>query len=131
MLRLASLVLFSFLCLSPLSAGPALAQSDVLPGIDADGSTLPLTVDQLDPNERAIYATLSADDARRFLYVRGYLRYARLVVSRQMPPIELPALPARANWGRHLLTEEEARDVLDVALGMNMLAMMNQMSPPN
>ncbi len=127
MLRLALLALLSILCLSPLAPGSALAQSDVLPAIDADGSTLPLTVDQLDPNERAIYATLNTDDARRFLYTRGY---ARLVVSRQMPAIELPALPARANWGRHLLTEEEAREVLDVALLMNMLAMMNQMSPP-
>lgn len=130
MLRLGLLAVISVLCFSPLAAGPALAQADALPAIAADGSTLPLTVDQLDPNEREIYATLNADDARRFLYTRGYLRYARLVVARQMPPLDLPALPARANWGRHLLTEEEARDVLDVALGMNMIALLNQ-APPN
>jgi len=100
----------------------ATAQSDVLPPIAADGRMTPLTVDQLSADERAVYATLNEDDARRYLFTRGYLRYARLVVSGDLPPLELPPLPARANWGRHLLSAEEATSILDVALGMKYVA---------
>lgn len=124
MLRLALAAIAVLVC-SLFDVSPVHAQSNVLPAVDADGRVAPLTVDQLDEAERATYSTLSEDDARRFLFTRGYLRYARLVVQEQLPPLELPRLPERANWGRHLLSQEEALD-LDVALGMKIEARRQQ-----
>lgn len=99
-----------------------------LPPLDASGMTTPLTEAQLTPQERAIFATLptGGEDRTRYLYTRGYLRYAQRVVSGQMPALSLPPLPARRNWNRAYLTAAEARDILDVALGMNMMALMGQ-----
>jgi hypothetical protein len=128
-LRRALILAVALLC-SALAMGPALAQAPVLPALDASGMTLPLSVEQLDDFERPHYAQLGDDDARRrFLYTRGYLRYARLVANREMAPIDLPPLPERINWGRQYLTADEARNVLDVALGMNMIAMMQAAQP--
>jgi hypothetical protein len=111
---------------SPPPIDTSLAQTHGLPGVDADGSSLPLAVDKLTSEERARFASLAPDngDARRFLYVRGFLRYSRLVVDRQIEPLQLPDLPARENWDRRWLSADEARDVLDVALAMSLTAKM-------
>jgi hypothetical protein len=128
MLRLAFLTLFAVLLWTPVAAGPAHAQTDALPAVGADGMIQPLTVDQLDPTERETFATLSPDSdaARQFLYTRGYLRYCRLVVAQTLPPLELPPLPARSDWNRQFLSQDEAQGILDVALAMKMTARMNQ-----
>lgn len=126
MFRLALFVIAVLLC-APLATHTALAQSDVLPAVDANGVMAPLTVDQLDAQERTTYATLSEDDAQRYLHTRGYLRYARLVVAGELPPLELPRLPPRANWGRHLLSESERTNILDVALGMKYVARQEEL----
>jgi hypothetical protein len=126
MLRLAFLAILAVLLLSPIAAGPAFAQSNALPPTGADGMIQPLTVDQLDPTERATFAALSpnSDGARQFLYTRGYLRYCRLVVAQTLPPLQLPPLPARSNWNRQFLSQDEAQSILDVALAMKMMARM-------
>jgi hypothetical protein len=87
-----------------------------------------LTVDQLDPTERAAFAALppDSDGARQYLYTRGYLRYCRLVVAQTLPPLQLPPLPAHSNWNRQFLSQDEARSILDVALAMKITARMNQ-----
>jgi hypothetical protein len=105
---------------------PAVAREANLPALSQDGSVEPLTPDQLNPAERAIFATLSpgGEDARRFLHTRGYLRYCQLLVDGRIDPRSLPALPARENWDRAFLSADEARDILDVALGMNLISMM-------
>jgi hypothetical protein len=120
------LVLAAALILGPAAAGIAFAQTDALPAIGADGMTEPLSIDQLNDSERSVYATLTGDAARQFLYTRGYLRYTRLVVLGALPPLQLPPLPARANWNRQFLSEDEARNILDVALAMKMTARMSQ-----
>jgi hypothetical protein len=114
-----------------VTSSPASAQALPLPAVGADQMIAPLTIDQLDADERARYATLApgSDDARQFLYTRGYLRYCRLVVARSMPPIQLPELPARENWDRQFLNEDEAKNIVDVALGMNMAAMLGPPPP--
>lgn len=122
-------LLVAALLLSAAGTTSAFAQSDALPRIGADGAVEPLTVDQLEENERTTFATLTGDAARQFLYTRGYLRYCRLVVSEALPPLQLPPLPARANWNRQFLSEDEARNILDVALAMKMTARMSQPSP--
>lgn len=98
--------------------------TDTLPAVDADGMIAPLAVAQLDSAERATYATLAGDDARRFLYTRGFLRFCRLVVANQLPPLQLPELPVEDNWDRRFISEEDGHSILDVALGMQMMAMM-------
>jgi hypothetical protein len=123
---------FAFLAISAVllwglaAAGPAFAQSDALPPIGADGMIQPLTVNQLDPAERATYAALApdSDSARKFLYTRGYLRYCRLVAAQTLPPLQLPPLPERSNWNRQFLSPDEATKILDLALGMKMMARM-------
>jgi hypothetical protein len=127
MLRHAFLALFAVLVWGPAATNPAFAQSNALPPISADGTIRPLTVDQLDPTERATFATLSpnSDGARQFLYTRGYLRYCRLVVAKKLAPLQLPPLPARSDWNRQFLSQDEIRDILDVALGMKLLERMN------
>ena len=99
---------------------------DRLPDIGPDRMIAPLRVDQLDPDERATFATLApgSDDARRFLYTRGYLRFCRLVVDGNLPPLDLPDLPERANWDRRFFSEYEAKEVVDVALGRHLVAML-------
>jgi hypothetical protein len=131
MLRLVSLAVTAILLFGQALSGPAVAQSNVLPSIGADGLTLPLAVDQLDASERTTYANIpsNSDDARRFLYTRGYLRYCRLVVAEKLPPLQLPPLPARVNWNRGFLSQDEAKNVLDVALAMKLTARMNQRPP--
>lgn len=110
--------------LGALPPGWAAAQVPALPAIDAEGRISPLTVDQLDPDERATFETLAAGsaDARRFLYTRGFLRHARTIVDGEITPILLPDLPARENWDRRFLSQTEADDVIDVALAMHMAA---------
>lgn len=99
---------------------------DRLPDIGADNMIQPLRVDQLDPDERATFATLppDSDDARKFLYSRGYLRFCHLVIAGDLPPLDLPDLPERENWDRRFFSEDESRDVLDVALGQKIIAML-------
>ena len=128
MLRFVLVAALAASLFGPALPGPAVAQSDALPPVTADGRMSPLTVDQLDANERATFAGLApnSDDARKFLYTRGYLRYCRLVVAEKLPPLQLPLLPERTNWHRGFLNEHEAKSILDVALGMKMLARMNQ-----
>ncbi len=118
MLRRAVLAFLPALLL-PLSAKAA---DPELPALDAEGRTLPLRADQLDPAEREAYAGLAtpSDDARQFLYTRGFLRYARLVADGKLPPANLPPLPLRANWNRKFLSQSEATGVLDVAIGMKL-----------
>lgn len=106
---------------------PVVAQApppQTLPAIDAEGRMLPLTVDQLDAVERARFTQLApgGDDARRFLYTRGFLRYARLVVGGDMAPIDLPELPDQENYDRRFLSQAESYDVVDRALHMHLRA---------
>jgi hypothetical protein len=111
---------------SPMVATEASAQALALPAVDSAGMVAPLTVDQLDPAERARFDALTpdSDDARQFLYTRGYLRYCRLVADGSLAPLALPDLPARENWDRQFLSEAEGRDIVDYALGLKMIAMM-------
>lgn len=134
MRRLALLAAMAILLAGPPTPGSAMVfggQSSVLPAIDADGRTLPLTVDQLDPEERARFVQLepASDDARRFLYTRGYLRYCHEVVAGRLAPLGLPPLPLRQNWNRRFLSDEEATNILDVALGMKYVARMQASRP--
>lgn len=123
---LAATAVFLFGSLAPGPATGLGGQSQALPALNAEGLIGPLTVDQLDPGERVRFAELTpgSAEARRFLYTRGYLRYARLVVSGQLAPINLPELPARVNWDRRFFSPSEAEDVIDVALAMQMSAML-------
>lgn len=107
---------------------PALIASNNLPPIDADGAMQPLKTDQLTADEKAVFATLEpgSTKATQYLYVRGYLRYCRLVIAGTIQPLQLPKLPARANWNREHLSTTEATDVLDVALGMKFAARMSK-----
>ena len=111
---------------------PALFTANALPAIDADGRTGPLKVDQLTVAEKATYASLQADSvtATQFLHVRGYLRFCRLVIAGTIQPLQLPKLPARENWSREHLSNDEARDILDVALGMKLAARMTPAPAP-
>lgn len=126
MLRLAFVAICAVLLLSLAVTGAALAQSNALPPVGADGFIQPLAIDQLDPVERATFATLApdSDGARQFLYTRGYLRYCRLVVAERIPPLQLPRLPARSDWNRQFLSPDEIRDILDPALAMKIIAQM-------
>lgn len=110
-------------------AGPALAAEDDLPGLDANGLTLPLRVDQLTPAERRIYDQLVGDDAGRYLYTRGFLRYCQRVVDRRLPAADLPPLPIRDNWRRDFLSAAEATGVVDAALDMKLAPVRAGMSP--
>jgi hypothetical protein len=107
----------------------ARAATDTLPAVGEDGLSFPLTVEQLDASEREVFAGLApdGDDARRFLYTRGYVRFCRLVVDGSLRPLQLPDLPAEENWDRGFLSEDEGKNIVDVALGMHMVA---RMTPP-
>ena len=109
---------------------PALVAAGNLPAIEADGTTQPLKADQLTADEKTAFASLEpgSTKAKQFLYVRGYLRYCRLVIAGTIQPLQLPKLPARENWDRELLSKDEATGVLDVALGMKFIARMS--APP-
>jgi hypothetical protein len=122
------LIVAAFAALFLIEAAPAYAQADSLPPVDEQGSSGPLTIDQLTVEERAQYSTFAPDsvEARQFLYTRGFLRYCRLVVAGTLPPQQLPDLPARENWNRQFLTEDEAANVVDVALGQTLVAMLSQ-----
>jgi hypothetical protein len=123
-MRLVLLAVTAILFFGP--AAPAFAQAEALPSVDAQGKPGPLTVDQLTAEERGRYNALdpAGDDARQFLYTRGFLRFARLVVEGKLPPLQLPELPAEADWDRQFLSADEAANVVDVALGMNLAALM-------
>jgi hypothetical protein len=112
----------------PLAASAA---DLALPPLDESGMTTPLTEAQLTPAEREVYNGLppTGEDRTRYLYTRGYFRYAQRVVARQLEPLQLPPLPSRRNWNRGFLTPQEARDILDVALGMKMVARMPPANP--
>lgn len=105
----------------------ALIAAHGLPGLEADGTTQPLRAEQLTADEKTAFASLEpgSTKAKQYLYVRGYLRYCRLVISGTIKPLQLPELPARANWSREHLSEAEAKKVLDVALGMKLVAWMS------
>lgn len=128
MLRLMLLAVVSLLLFSSMGATQASAQADALPTVDAAGVIAPLSIDQLDPAERARFESLAAgsDDARRFLYTRGYLRYSRLVVDGLLAPLELPRLPPVEDWDNRFFSEEE-RVINDAALAMKLIA---RMQPP-
>jgi hypothetical protein len=102
----------------PTAASAETAPALVLPAIGPDGTTLPLTADQLDADERKTYAALpsGSDDARQFLYTRGFLRYCRKVVDGTLPPAKLPQIPERENWNKKFLSAHESKNVVDVAL---------------
>ena len=127
MLRVTALVLALCVLAGGMGAGPsasAATAGEALPPIDSAGLSGPLKVDELTPAERAAYAHLApgSDDARRFLYTRGYFRYCRLVATGTIAPLALPPLPIRDNWDRSFISEDEAANVLDVALGMKIRA---------
>jgi hypothetical protein len=123
------LLAFAIAILLVAQPAPAAAQASVLPAVGADGMIAPLTADQLDAQERATFDALPAggDDARQFLYTRGFLRYSRLVAAGALPPLQLPQLPERADWDRQFLSQDEASNVVDVALAMKMTA---RLAPP-
>lgn len=125
MLRLVVAAIAALFLYGPVSA---YAQTEALPPVDAAGNPGPLTIDQLTADEKTLYATLppESQEARQYLYTRGFLRFCRLVVAGTLSPGELPALPAREDWDRRFLTADEAADVVDVALGMNLVATMSQ-----
>jgi len=125
MLRLTLFALAAIVFFGP-AAAPSFAQNEPLPAVDEQGKSGPLTVDQLTAEERARYDALdpASDDARQFLYTRGFVRFSRLVVAGKLPPLQLPELPARADWDRQFLSADEAANLVDVALGMNLVAMM-------
>lgn len=124
----AAMATLAFGSLSPGPAAGLVTQARTLPALDAEGRTLPLTIDQLDPDERASFSRLSPDsaDARRFLYTRGFLRFCRLVLDEQLAPLDLPRLPIRDNWDRQFLSVDEATNILDVALGMKFYERMQE-----
>jgi hypothetical protein len=126
MFRLTLIAVVAMLLVGPMGATPASSQADVLPAVDAAGVMSPLTPDQLNPAERASFERLTpgSEDATQFLYTRGYLRFCHLVVDEKLAPLALPRLPARENWDRQFLSEEERRNVLDVALAMKLMARM-------
>jgi hypothetical protein len=107
---------------------PALIASNNLPALEADGTTQPLRADQLTADEKTNFAKLEpgSTKATQFLYVRGYLRYCRLVIAGTIQPLQLPNLPARENWSREHLSKTEATEVLDTALGMSLVARMSK-----
>ena len=127
MLRILLLVATVILSVGQIVAS-ASAQSQSLPVVDSGGNPGPLKGYQLDPEERVRFASLppGSDDARQFLYTRGYLRFCRLVVAGTKPPLEFPRLPERVDWDRQFLSKEEAESVVDAALGMKILARMQQ-----
>lgn len=123
---LAATVAFLFGSLAPGLAAGMVVSPQTLPAVDADGRTLPLTIDQLDPDERARFAQLApgSEDARRFLHTRAFLRYCREVIEGRLAPLNLPSLPIRDNYDRQFLSEDEATNILDVALGRKLTARM-------
>ena len=126
LILIAAAQLLVFGAVGPSHAADEPSLASILPGIDARGYTLPLTVDQLTPEERATFAGLPPSGilARRFLYTRGYLRFCRLVVENKLAPLQLPDLPTEENWDRQFLSQDESRNVADVALGMKMFAQL-------
>lgn len=100
-------VIAALLSIAPLSAH---AQADLLPPVDAGGLSGPLSLNQLTSEERARYNALPSggDEARQFLYTRGFLRYSRLVIDGNLPPQDLPGLPEQENWDRQFLSAEES-----------------------
>lgn len=110
---------------------PALFASYALPALDAEGRALPLTPGQLTADEKKTYDGLAKGGvkATQFLHVRGYLRFCRLVIAGTIKPLQLPKLPARENWSREHMSPTEAREVLDVALGMKVAARLAEPKP--
>ena len=100
----------------------------MLPPLDAQGQMTPLKPEQLTDAEGAAFKALAAgsEEANRYLHTRGYLRYCQRVVNGAMPALQLPSLPALRNWNRAYLSPSEARDIVDTALGMKLLARMQQ-----
>lgn len=112
--------------LKPYTPQQALAATAELPAVDADENMAPLTPQQLSEAERKKFDQLPANspEATKFLYTRGFLRYAKLVADRKIEPLRLPKLPARENWNRAYFSPDEAKNIIDVALAMQMIAMM-------
>lgn len=71
----------------------------------------------------------------RFRYTRSFYRYCRRVVDNTVPAnlrvaaIDLPDLPDERKWDRAYLFRNEARDIVDVALGRQMVAQMQGQRP--
>ena len=128
---LALLLPLQFVAL-PIGTAFAAGNSSVLPPVDAEGQMAPLKPEQLTDEEDVAFKALPAgsEEATRFLYTRGYLRYCERVVAGSLTPLQLPSLPARRNWNRAHLSANEARDIVDAALGMKLLARMQQPASP-
>ena len=47
----------------------------------------------------------------------------------ERPPLQLPSLPARRNWNRAYLTAGEAKNIVDPALAMKMVARLPPAQP--
>lgn len=110
----------------PLPAQGPVAETAVLPAIDDQENMAPLKIEQLSRAERQAFAKLApgSPEATKFLYTRGFLRYAKLVVDKKVEPARLPRLPARENWDRRYLSAEEIKTILDPALAMQLMLMM-------
>ncbi|HSG35222.1 MAG TPA: hypothetical protein VLA37_11850, partial [Sphingomonadaceae bacterium] len=65
-------------------------------------------------------------EATAFLHTRGFLRYARLVVDERLDPDQLPWLPADELWNRDYLSAEEAEQIVDIALAMQIISMLKR-----
>ena len=121
---LAALTFVALIARTPSLAWAPGNGSELPPVVDC--KTGPLTPQQLTSDERTQFDKLSAGsaEATKFLFTRGYLRYAKLVVAGSIQPADLPCLPARENWSRGYLTPDEAKNILDVALGRKLVASM-------
>lgn len=108
-----------------LTAAEHAALPGDLPAFDPQGRAQPLRPEQLTAAERADYAALAPGsvEARQFLHVRGFLRYARLVVDGKLAPAKLPDLPDKADWDRRFASPGEIKDILDPALAMKIMSM--------
>lgn len=102
-------------------------------------SVAPLPEELFTQEEADFYNTrlqgASAEVKLRFRYTRSFYRYCRRVADSTVPqelrvsPIDLPDLPDERKWDRAYLFRNEARDVVDVALGRKMVAQMQGQRP--
>lgn len=125
------------LLLSPLAF--ALDNSGLRLGAQEGYSVAPLPVELFSQEESDYYnnrlRSASEEIKLRFRYTRNFYRYARRVVDSTVPAnlrvdaVDLPDLPDERKWDRAYLFRNEARDIVDVALGRQVVAQMQGQRP--